>query len=334
MPTPSDDSIVIPSTPASESTRSTHTTCPPEDIRDPIASIQNAPLDRPAHPHPNPMPTQTPEDTSQASAGAPPPAPPHSHGTVASEPSSQGRLEVARDTPSPVSIEESPNHEAERTAGAAPVTSPKPATQPPPTFQIPEALSSKPMLQHTSSLLRHGSKFIGTQQSDRQIYNVQVEIKHVDMAESFICGYLRIEGLTNEHPTLTTYFEGEIIGPKYSFHTRHAEWGSNEKVDMQHWNRFPAWRPLAKYARRPDYVQRNYADRENIFMRWKEYFLVPDHKVRTISGASFEGFYYICFNQVKGTVSGIYFHSKSEKFQQLELEHVNDYGCLGAMEFR
>lgn len=49
-------------------------------------------------------------------------------------------------------------------------------------------------------------------------------------------------------------------------------------------------------------------------MRWKEHFLVPDHRVRTISGASFEGFYYICFNQIQGTVSGIYFHAKSEKY--------------------
>lgn len=52
-------------------------------------------------------------------------------------------------------------------------------------------------------------------------------------------------------------------------------------------------------------------------MRWKEYFLVPDHRVRTISGASFEGFYYICFNQVSGGIEGIYFHAKSEK-----------YGCI------
>jgi hypothetical protein len=57
----------------------------------------------------------------------------------------------------------------------------------------------------------------------------------------------------------------------------------------------------------------NLAQREHVFMRWKERFLVPDHRVRTISGASFEGFYYICFNQVTGTVSGIYFHAKSEK---------------------
>lgn len=69
-------------------------------------------------------------------------------------------------------------------------------------------------------------------------------------------------------------------------------------------------------------------------MRWKEYFLVPDHRVKSISGASFEGFYYICFDQRKGSVSGIYFHAKSEKYQQLELLHVDDGGCVGAVEFR
>ncbi len=48
---------------------------------------------------------------------------------------------------------------------------------------------------HTSSFLRNGSKFRGTQQSDKQQYKVEVEIKYVDMADSFLCGYLRIEGL-------------------------------------------------------------------------------------------------------------------------------------------
>ncbi|KAI9844225.1 MAG: hypothetical protein M1837_005731 [Sclerophora amabilis] len=165
----------------------------------------------------------------------------------------------------------------------------------------------------SSSFLRTGSKFHGTQRSDRQVYDVQVELKHVDISQSFVCGYLRIQGLTEDHPTLTTYFEGEIIGDKYSFQTKHPEWGSNDKVDMQHWARFNAWRPLAKSAKRPDFSYKNFAQKEFMFMRWKEYFLVPDHRVRTISGASFEGFYYICFNQVKGVVSGIYFHAKSEK---------------------
>ncbi|KAJ5682253.1 hypothetical protein N7462_005418 [Penicillium macrosclerotiorum] len=187
---------------------------------------------------------------------------------------------------------------------------------------------------HSSSYLRSGSRFAGTQMSDKQVYNVDVEIKHVDMAESYLCGYLRIQGLTEDHPTLTTFFEGEIIGTKHTFQTRNEEWGANEKTDIHHWSRFPAWKPLAKQAKRTDFTYRNFAQREHVFMRWKEYFLVPDHRVRTISGASFEGFYYICFNQVEGSVSGVYFHAKSERFQQLELKHVEDRGCAPAVEFR
>ncbi|KAI0126211.1 vacuolar import and degradation protein [Xylariales sp. AK1849] len=201
----------------------------------------------------------------------------------------------------------------------------------------------------TSSYLRPGTKFHGTQQSERQIYDVQVEIKYVDLRESFMCGYLKIQGLTEDNPTLTTYFEGEIIGSRYSFITNHPSWGATEKIDISHWNKFSAFRPYAKQARKSlssssssassssssSFGQiPNLGNKDNIFMRWKEHFLVPDHRVRTINGASFEGFYYICFNQKEGTVSGIYFHAKSEKFQQLELKHVEDRGCLGAMEFR
>jgi len=121
-------------------------------------------------------------------------------------------------------------------------------------------------------------------------------------------------GLTEDHPTLTTYFEGEIIGSKYSFLTQHEDWGSTDKVDLQHWAKFNAFRPFQKQARKGNLYIQGLAQLENIFMRWKEHFLVPDHRVRTISGASFEGFYYICFNQCQGTVSGIYFHAKSEKY--------------------
>ncbi|EFR01510.1 vacuolar import and degradation protein 24 [Nannizzia gypsea CBS 118893] len=187
---------------------------------------------------------------------------------------------------------------------------------------------------HSSSYFRGGSRFTGTQQSDQQIYTVDVEIKNVDMSESYLCGYLKIKGLTPDHPTLTTFFEGEIIGTKHSFQTRHEDWGATEKTDMHHWSRFPAWRPLSRLAKQPDFTFKDYAQRENIFMRWKEAFLVPDHRVKTISGASFEGFYYICFNQVQGTISGIYFHAKSEKYQQLELKPVENYGCCAAVEFR
>lgn len=185
----------------------------------------------------------------------------------------------------------------------------------------------------SSSFLRPGSRFTGTQQSERQRYDVQVEIKHVDLRESFLCGYLKIQGwsdpftssivglnfdfatsgLTDDHPTLTTYFEGEIIGSKYGFITQHPSWGATDKIDISHWAKFPAFRPFQKQARKGEHAKIDFSNKDCIFMRWKEHFLVPDHRVRTINGASFEGFYYICFNQVRGEVSGIYFHSRSEK---------------------
>ena len=87
----------------------------------------------------------------------------------------------------------------------------------------------------TSSFLRPGSTFVGSQQSGRHTYEVNVDIKQVDMANAFICGYLRIEGLTEDHPTLITYFEGEMISTKYSFFTKREEWGATEKTDIAHW---------------------------------------------------------------------------------------------------
>ncbi|KAI9677258.1 MAG: hypothetical protein M1829_002600 [Trizodia sp. TS-e1964] len=212
-----------------------------------------------------------------------------------------------------------PTEAQEENHAILPNTSPSPAVEQRLSALNYEFSNTRLLPSSPSTFLRSGSRFEGSQKSDHQRYEVQVELKYVDIRESFLCGYLRIQGLTDEHASLTTYFEGEIIGNKYSFQTRHQEWGSNERVDMQHWARFPAYRPVAKQAKRADFGYKNFAQRENVFMRWKEYFLVPDHRVRTISGASFEGFYYICFNQVAGTISGIYFHAKSEKYNHLYL---------------
>jgi len=336
MPTPSDDVLNAPPALAlatdSQAHRSQHTTCPPEEER--LSLWRTDSSDGIYH-------------DEVAAGGIPqqqptPPADTDSLGEADIQDSQRpptNRMDTDEDGPteealSPMSAVQ--GQEVKESDAQVPTDLAGPAMGSPPSSSSMDSEFSNVRLlpSTTSSFLRAGSKFHGTQQSDQRVYDVQVEIKHVDMNESFLCGYLRIKGLTEDHPTLTTYFEGEIIGTKYTFQTKHAEWGSNEKVDMQHWARFPAWRPLAKQARRPDFSYKNFAQRENIFMRWKEYFLVPDHRVRTISGASFEGFYYICFNQVAGTVSGIYFHAKSEKYQQLELTHVEDRGCNGAMEFR
>ena len=133
---------------------------------------------------------------------------------------------------------------------------------------------------------------------------------------------------------MTTYFEGELIGSKYAFKTKNKNWGASEKIDLQHWGRFPAYRPYTKSSKSKESHTKDFGEQEHIFMRWKEYFLVPNHRVKELTGASFDGFYYICFSQVTGDVSGIYFHSNSEKWQQLELKHVPDHGIYGSIEFR
>lgn len=57
--------------------------------------------------------------------------------------------------------------------------------------------------------------------------------QHVDEENSYLCGYLKITGLTFEYPMLTTFFDGEIISKKYPFLTR--KWDADEDVDRKHW---------------------------------------------------------------------------------------------------
>lgn len=147
-----------------------------------------------------------------------------------------------------------------------------------------------------------GATFQGTQKSGRNSYDVNVTIvvrsacvahlscthapKDVDFSSFFLCGYLRIRGLTDDWPELTTYFDAEIIGSRYGFLTQ--KWGANEQEDMVHWQRFPAFRHVKNELRRPHLTMPD-RDRGAVFMRWKERFLVPDHRVQDISGASFAG---------------------------------------------
>ena len=45
---------------------------------------------------------------------------------------------------------------------------------------------------------------------------------------------------------------------------------------------------------------------------FQEQFLVPDHTVTDISGASFAGFYYISFQKSTSSIEGYYYHKSSE----------------------
>ncbi|KAJ3010175.1 GID complex subunit 4, VID24 [Thoreauomyces humboldtii] len=118
---------------------------------------------------------------------------------------------------------------------------------------------------HCCSLFS-GSAFKGHQTSGRNSYDVTVDFQHVDLASSFLCGYLSIKGLTEDYPDLCTFFEGEIIGPKHSFLTR--KWDADEAIDRQHWQRFPEF---AEYVDRfnEDGFSFDFETSDFIFMRWK-----------------------------------------------------------------
>ncbi|TFK55104.1 hypothetical protein OE88DRAFT_1623081 [Heliocybe sulcata] len=136
-----------------------------------------------------------------------------------------------------------------------------------------------------------GALFQGTQKSGRNSYDVTVNIVDVDFESSTLCGYLCIKGLTDDWPELTTYFDAEIIGSRYGFRTR--DWGATEQDDLSHWSCFPAFRHVKQDMQKPGWTIDG-RDRGAVFMRWKERFLVPDHRVQDITGASFAGFYYVC----------------------------------------
>jgi hypothetical protein len=150
----------------------------------------------------------------------------------------------------------------------------------------------------TRGCLYPGSIFTGTQRSGRNSYDVTITIVDVNMADYTLCGYLTIKDLTETHPVLTTFFDGKIVGPKYGFITG-QRYGATEYDDMRHWERFE---PFRRSSNRTDIIRDQMLlrdalpdpgcrprERDHLFFRMKERFLVPDHSVRDINGASFAG---------------------------------------------
>ena len=78
-----------------------------------------------------------------------------------------------------------------------------------------------------------GAKFKGEQKSKSHTYHVDVQIDYINWEQSYICGVLNIIGLTDHDHEITTFFNGEIIGPEFSFLTR--KWDVDYKKDLEHW---------------------------------------------------------------------------------------------------
>jgi len=116
----------------------------------------------------------------------------------------------------------------------------------------------------------------------------------INLGKAVMCGYLKISGLTDEFPVLTTYFEAEIVGKHHAFVT--DKWDADEHTDRDHWSKFPAFSQYASNMKAA-HMSIDPSTSDFIFMRWKEHFLVPDHRIVSIPGASFAGFYYCVYER-------------------------------------
>lgn len=111
------------------------------------------------------------------------------------------------------------------------------------------------------------------------------------------------------------------------------KWDADEDVDRKHWGKFKPFYKYAKNFNSDDFDYEALDNSDYVFMRWKEQFLVPDHTIKDISGASFAGFYYICFQKSTATIEGYYYHRSSEWYQSLNLNHVREHS-VPIYEFR
>lgn len=206
-----------------------------------------------------------------------------------------------------------------------------------------------------SPYLRENSKFTGLQQSSKAKYKIEVEFKQVDLLNSLVIGFLKINGLTPEYSEIATCFKGEIINNPlkslkqnplntgYSFLTENGLWGSTMTNDLDHWKRLTNYFNLTdeELCDKLSEINDNERDQGLIYMRWKEEFLLPDARIKQINGASFEGFYYIVLNIGNtnkpelpiGSINGLYYYHSSEKFQSLSLSSISDRGICEVFDF-
>ncbi|XP_035705928.1 glucose-induced degradation protein 4 homolog [Folsomia candida] len=190
----------------------------------------------------------------------------------------------------------------------------------------PPPLANKNQPGLPSNSIYSGSKFDGSQKSRGNSYDVEITFKNVDVQNSHICGYLTIKGLTEEHPIITTFFDGEIISRKYPFLTR--KWDADEEIDRKHWAKFTGFTPYTKSFNSDNFDFESLATSDNVFMRLKEQFFVYPENVKDIAGVSFAGFYYICSTNSTATMEGYYYHRGAEwggtdnRYQSLTLSHI------------
>lgn len=200
--------------------------------------------------------------------------------------------------------------------------------------------------------LRPGLRFGGSQSSKYTCYTVEVKIDTVNLPlyktshslDPHVTGTFTIRNLTPVLDKVVTLFEGYVINynqfPLCSLH-----WPAEETLDphmaqrendCSHWKRFghfgsDNWSLAEKNFGQYNHGSTEFMNQRFIYLKWKERFLLDNedqenlmlNDIYHLEGASFEGFYYVCLDQLTGSVEGYYYHPACELFQKLELIPTN-----------
>ncbi|ELU44695.1 vacuolar import and degradation domain-containing protein [Rhizoctonia solani AG-1 IA] len=283
-----------------EPTEYTESQHPPATTTTTMATTTTATL--PAHdPH-----VQSPQrmDLSPLTIGSGPCAfdsHPHSHSVPSHHTLHSARSLLSPDSPPP-SDREHPRDSALRSRSAA-------LSEPDPYADV-----TRLRLNNTrQDCLYPGASFVGIQKSGRNSYNVSVTIVvgSSPFGRSSMSTF-RAQRFAGTSPSRTSPMTTRSLPPtlmqrsSYGFLTQ--SYGASEMDDMTHWGRFDSFRgalsrpsclnrmmtlytAIKSEMRRPGLTirQKSLSERGFVFMRWKERFLVPEHQVRGIRGASYDG---------------------------------------------
>eukprot|EP00056_Hartaetosiga_gracilis_P007953 m.114185 g.114185 ORF g.114185 m.114185 type:complete len:192 (-) comp12813_c1_seq3:1051-1626(-) len=174
-------------------------------------------------------------------------------------------------------------------------------------------------LEKDALFLFSGCSFSGTQKSERYEFPLKAHFEVVDFEQKSLCGILSIENLTPHLPQLQTYFDVDLVTSHKEFET--TEFFSTRKNDIEHWTRLPGFH--MEYIDTEDAF--DFKTNRYIYMRWKERFLIPHDEEQDLRGASFEGFYFVCFDRLNGSISGFYHHDACERYQAISLKYEDPH---------
>jgi Vacuolar import and degradation protein len=106
--------------------------------------------------------------------------------------------------------------------------------EPKPSFLDPiPSLSANRVSSSAYDSLYPGALFEGIQMNKTKEHRVSVRIVDINLQQSSLSGFLTIHDLTDQHPEITTFFDGQIIRDTHGFVTN--DWGASEEIDMLHW---------------------------------------------------------------------------------------------------